>query len=111
VVYLNDGEIVAIRRTGYEVKTIDNELLDKEIHELEWDLEEIEKGGYEHFMLKEIMEQPDSLENCMRGRLHRDDSNSIKLGGLIDVIDDDSRLPRRIIIAACGTSWHAGLVG
>jgi glutamine---fructose-6-phosphate transaminase (isomerizing) len=109
VVYLNDGEIVAIRRTGYEVKTIDNELLDKEIHELEWDLEEIEKGGYEHFMLKEIMEQPDSLENCMRGRLHSD-SNSIKLGGLIDVIDT-IRDARRIIIAACGTSWHAGLVG
>jgi glutamine---fructose-6-phosphate transaminase (isomerizing) len=109
VVYLNDGEIVSIRRSGYEVKTIDNELLNKEIHELEWDLEEIEKGGYEHFMLKEIMEQPDSIENCMRGRVHRDEP-MIKLGGLIDVLDD-IRAADRIIIAACGTSWHAALVG
>jgi glutamine---fructose-6-phosphate transaminase (isomerizing) len=100
---------VSIRRSGYEVKTIDNELLDKEIHELEWDLEEIEKGGYEHFMLKEIMEQPDALENCMRGRVHRDEP-MIKLGGLIDVLDD-IRGADRIIIAACGTSWHAALVG
>ena len=109
VVYLNDGEIVSIRRSGYEVKTIDNTPLEKEVHELEWDLEQIEKGGYEHFMLKEIMEQPDSLENCIRGRV-RLEENTIKLGGLIDVLDV-LKGAGRIVIAACGTSWHAALVG
>ncbi|MEX1055719.1 MAG: glutamine--fructose-6-phosphate transaminase (isomerizing), partial [Rhodothermales bacterium] len=109
VVYLNDGEIVSIRRAGYKVKTIDNTVLEKEVHEIEWDLEQIEKGGYQHFMLKEIMEQPESLENCIRGRV-RLEENTIKLGGLIDVLDD-LRKAKRILIAACGTSWHAGLVG
>ena len=109
VVYLNDGEMVVMRRSGYEVKSTENVLLKKEVHELEWDLEEIEKGGYEHFMLKEIMEQPASLENCMRGRVLLEE-NCIKLGGLIDVLDE-LRAARRIIICACGTSWHAGLVG
>ena len=109
VVYLNDGEMVVVRRTGYEVRSVENVTLEKEVHELEWDLGEIEKGGYEHFMLKEIMEQPTSLENCMRGRVHLE-TNQIKLGGLIEVLDD-LRRAKRIIICACGTSWHAGLVG
>src|SRR5690625_317250 len=109
VVYLNDGEMVVMRRSGYEVRTIENQPLDKEVHELEWDLEEIEKGGYDHFMLKEIMEQPESLENSMRGRISLD-TRSIKLGGLIDVLDS-LRSADRIIIAACATSWHAGIVG
>ncbi len=109
VVYLNDGEMVTVRRSGYEVKTIDNTPLEKEVHQLEWDLEQIEKSGYDHFMLKEINEQPDSLENCLRGRI-RLDENTVKLGGLIDVIDQ-LRAADRIIICACGTSWHAGLVG
>ncbi len=109
VVYLNDGEMVVVRRDGFEVRTIDNVPLEKEVHELEWDLEEIEKGGYEHFMLKEIMEQPTALENCMRGRI-RLEENTLKLGGLIDVMDT-LEAARRIIICACGTSWHAGLVG
>ena len=63
VVYLNDGEIAIIRRSGYEVRSIDNVVLDKQVYELEWDLEQIEKGGYEHFMLNEIVELPESLEN------------------------------------------------
>ncbi len=109
VVYLNDGEMVVVRRGGYEVKTTDNVRLTKEIHQLEWDLGEIEKGGYEHFMLKEIMEQPTSLEDCMRGRISVE-NDTIKLGGLIEVLDQ-LRTARRIIIAACGTSWHAALVG
>jgi glucosamine--fructose-6-phosphate aminotransferase (isomerizing) len=109
VVYLSDGEIVTIRRSGYNVKTIDNVELTKEVHELEWDLEEIEKGGYDHFMLKEIMEQPDALEDAMRGRAVVED-NEIVLGGLHGVMDQ-LREADRIIIAACGTSWHAGLVG
>ena len=109
VVYLNDGELVLVRRGGFEVRSINNERLDKQIHELEWDLEEIEKSGFDHFMLKEIMEQPVALENAMRGRVRLED-NRIKLGGLIDVMDQ-IREADRIIIVACGTSWHAGLVG
>ncbi|HYE56995.1 MAG TPA: glutamine--fructose-6-phosphate transaminase (isomerizing), partial [Rhodothermales bacterium] len=109
VVYLNDGEMVVIRRSGYEVTTIENVPLEKEVMELEMDLEEIEKGGYEHFMLKEIMEQPESLENCMRGRI-RLAENKIQLGGLLDVMDT-LRAADRILICACGTSWHAALVG
>ena len=109
VVYLNDGEMAVLRRAGYEVKTIDNVTLEKEVHELEWSLGEIEKGGYEHFMLKEIMEQPTALEDCMRGRVDLDD-NTIVLGGLHDVMEQ-LRSAERIIICACGTSWHSGLVG
>ncbi len=109
VVYLHEGELVVITRGGFEVKSTGNVRLEKEVHQLEWDLEEIEKGGFEHFMLKEIFEQPESLENCMRGRI-RLEENCIQLGGLIDVLDR-LRSARRIIIAACGTSWHAGLVG
>ena len=109
VVYLSDGEMVTIRRDGYNVTTIDNVELTKEVHELEWDLEEIEKGGYDHFMLKEIMEQPEALEDAMRGRAVVED-NEIVLGGLHNVMDQ-LREADRVIIAACGTSWHAGLVG
>ena len=109
VVYLSDGEIVTVRRSGYEVKTIDNVPLEKEVHELEWSLSEIEKGGYDHFMLKEIMEQPDALEDAMRGRVLPKD-NDVVLGGLHSVWDQLASA-NRIIIAACGTSWHSALVG
>jgi glucosamine--fructose-6-phosphate aminotransferase (isomerizing) len=109
VVYLSDGEIVTVRRSGYEVKTIDNVPLEKEVHELEWSLSEIEKGGYDHFMLKEIMEQPDALEDAMRGRVLPDE-NDVVLGGLHSVWDQLASA-NRIIIAACGTSWHSALVG
>ncbi|HEY5564199.1 MAG TPA: glutamine--fructose-6-phosphate transaminase (isomerizing) [Rhodothermia bacterium] len=109
VVYLNDGEMVVIRRSGFEVTTIDNVRLNKEVHRLEWDLSLIEKGGYEHFMFKEIMEQPDAIRDCLRGRIRPEDA-TIKLGGLIDVMDRFKEA-RRIVICACGTSWHAGLVG
>ncbi|MEM1094887.1 MAG: glutamine--fructose-6-phosphate transaminase (isomerizing) [Bacteroidota bacterium] len=109
VVYLNDGEMVVLRRSGFEVRTIDNIPLEKEIHELEWDLEQIEKGGFEHFMLKEIMEQPEAIENAIRGRIRLDEQRVV-LGGLIDVMDQ-LRAADRVIIAACGTSWHAALVG
>ena len=109
VVYLNDGELVTIRRSGFEVSTTDAVPLEKEVIELEMDLEAIEKGGYEHFMLKEIMEQPAALENAMRGRI-RLDENCIQLGGLLDVLPV-MRAAQRIIICACGTSWHAALTG
>ncbi|MDA1029576.1 MAG: glutamine--fructose-6-phosphate transaminase (isomerizing) [Bacteroidetes bacterium] len=109
VVYLNDGELIIVRRSGFTVYTVDNIALDKAIHELEWDLEQIEKGGYDHFMLKEIMEQPASIQNAMRGRLFKK-APYVVLGGLFDVIDK-LKDADRIIICACGTSWHAALVG
>ena len=109
VVYLDDGEMAVVRRGGYDVKTIEGADLEKEIHELEWDLEEIEKGGYEHFMLKEIMEQPTALEDCMRGRINPE-KGSVMLGGLTEVMDD-LRDADRVILVACGTSWHSALVG
>ena len=109
VVYLNDGEMAIVKRDGYEVMSIEGAAVDKKVYELEWDIEEIEKGGYKHFMLKEIMEQPESIGNTLRGRI-RLETNQIKLGGLEDVMDQ-LRDASRIIICACGTSWHAGLVG
>ena len=109
VVYLNDGELVVVRRKGFKVFSVDDVKLNKKIHELEWDLEQIEKGGYEHFMLKEIMEQPEALENAMRGRVLEHEPY-IQLGGLIDSIER-LRSADRIILCACGTSWHAALVG
>ncbi len=109
VVYLNDGEMVVVSRGKFEVSTIDKKEVDPQIHELEWDLEQIEKGGYTHFMIKEIFEQPKSLANCMRGRV-RADENIVMLGGLVDHMDSLSKADR-IIICACGTSWHAALVG
>ncbi len=109
VVYLNDGEMAVVRADGYEVTKIAGGEVAPVVHELEWDLEQIEKGGYEHFMLKEIMEQPESLTNAMRGRV-RPDEGLVKLGGLADVLPRLASA-RRIVICACGTSWHAGLVG
>ncbi len=109
VVYLNDGEMAVVKADSYQVTEIDGAPVAKEVHALEWDLEEIEKGGYEHFMFKEIMEQPESLENAMRGRV-RADEGTVKLGGLEDVMKE-LEAAQRIVICACGTSWHAGLVG
>ena len=109
VVYLNDGELIIVRRSGFKVYSVEDVELDKTVHELEWDLEQIEKGGYEHFMLKEIMEQPSAVENSMRGRM-LDHDPFIRLGGMMDSIED-LKNASRIILCACGTSWHAALVG
>jgi glucosamine--fructose-6-phosphate aminotransferase (isomerizing) len=109
VIYLDDGEFAEIYRDKYLVKNISDKKIEKEIHEINMSIDEIDKGGYPHFMLKEIMEQPESTKNSMRGRLLVDEGEA-KLGGLTDVID---RLvnSKRIMISACGTSWHAALVG
>lgn len=109
VIYLDDNELAVISRDGYYTKTIDNEETQREIEEIEYDLEQIEKSGYDHFMLKEIYEQPETIHNAFRGRLLADEGE-IKLGGLRN-IEDKLRNCNRIIITACGTSWHAGLVG
>ncbi len=109
VIYLNDGEMAVITKHDYSITTIDDVSLTKEIHELTFNLEEIQKGGFDHFMQKEIFEQPHSLANCLRGRL--DSKNQqIHLGGLVDVMDRIVKA-KRLIITGCGTSWHAGLVG
>jgi glucosamine--fructose-6-phosphate aminotransferase (isomerizing) len=108
IVYLDDGELAVVSREGYTVKTIADKEIEKEVHEVSMTLEEIDKGGYPHFMLKEIMEQPDSVFNSMRGRLLFEEGDA-KLGGLTDVMNQ-LITSERIIISACGTSWHAGLV-
>ena len=109
VIYLEDGELAEIHKDKFIAKTIHDDDLEKEIHEISMTLDEIDKSGYAHFMLKEIMEQPESVTNSLRGRILIDEGTS-KLGGLENVIDQiaDSK---RIIITACGTSWHSGLVG
>lgn len=109
VIYLNDNEIAIINRDGYQTKTISNEETISKIEQIEFDLEQIEKGGFEHFMLKEIFEQPETIQNAFRGRLLVDEGD-VKLGGLRQ-IQEQLRSAERIIITACGTSWHAGLVG
>ncbi len=109
VVYLEDGEIAVLTAGGFETKTIDNVEKIKQIHEVTFDVEEIEKGGFDHFMLKEIMEQPETIRNSMRGRVLMKEANA-KLSGLNDVMLLLENA-QRIIITACGTSWHAGLVG
>lgn len=108
VVYLDDYEIAVIRDGKLQVKTIENIETSPYINQLELELEAIEKGGYEHFMLKEIFEQPKSIADCLRGRLDPK-SGRLVLGGLRDYMNKFQNA-ERIIITACGTSWHAGLV-
>ena len=109
VVYLEDGELVEVYKDRFYAKTIMNVDIQKDVHEVSMTIDELDKGGYSHFMLKEIMEQPESVENSLRGRLLFDEG-STRLGGLINVADQLVN-SKRIIISACGTSWHAGLVG
>ena len=110
VVYLEDNEIAVIRR-GCELKVVDldNVKMKPEIQTIEMNLGQLEKGGYPHFMLKEIFEQPDCINDCMRGRVNVESTNV----ALSAVIDHKEKLlnARRFIIVACGTSWHAGLIG
>ncbi|MEN8224536.1 MAG: glutamine--fructose-6-phosphate transaminase (isomerizing) [Bacteroidota bacterium] len=109
VVYLNDEEVAIIPREGkLKIKTIKNREKTPYIQKLELNLSAIEKGGFDHFMLKEIYEQPRSIMDSFRGRLHAD--GEVVLGGIRDYEQKIFNAPR-IIIIACGTSWHAGLVG
>jgi glutamine---fructose-6-phosphate transaminase (isomerizing) len=109
VIYLEDGNIATLTREGYEIKTIGDEVIEYKIEEITYDIEQIEKGGFQHFMLKEIYEQPQTIMDSMRGRILRE-KGTAKLGGLRDVTNILNNA-RRIIITACGTSWHAALVG
>ena len=110
VIYLEDGEMAVIRRNkGIKVRKIqDDSLVDPYVQELKMNLEQIEKGGYDHFMLKEIFEQPNAIKDTYRGRMLVD-KGIIKMSGVDDNIERLANA-KRIIIVACGTSWHAGLV-
>lgn len=107
VIYLEDGEIAVIKRDTFQIKTIKDEDIFREVEKIEYDLEQIEKGGYDHFMLKEIFEQPTAIQNTYRGRINFE-TGEVKLGGL-DPVKDRLVNAKRIIIAACGTAWHAAL--
>ncbi|MFD0940117.1 glutamine--fructose-6-phosphate transaminase (isomerizing) [Pedobacter boryungensis] len=109
VIYLNDNEIAYVKRDELLIKRLDNVIQTPYIQELELQLEMLEKGGYDHFMLKEIYEQPRSIRDCMRGRIYPEEGK-VQLGGIKEFADKLKNIDR-IIIVACGTSWHAGLVG
>ncbi len=109
VIYLSDGEIATVTHDGVKTITVADVEVTKAVEEITIKLEEIEKGGYEHFMLKEIHEQPSTVRDAMRGRIIADEGTTI-LGGLREYIPG-LRNAKRIIIIACGTSYHAGLIG
>jgi glucosamine--fructose-6-phosphate aminotransferase (isomerizing) len=109
VIYLNDNEIAVITKDELLIKRLDNVIQTPMIQELNMKLEMLEKGGYDHFMLKEIFEQPRSIQDCMRGRIYPQ-SGKVQLGGIKEFAEKLKNIDR-IIIVACGTSWHAGLVG
>jgi glutamine---fructose-6-phosphate transaminase (isomerizing) len=109
VVYLDDGEMGVLTRNGYEVLDLNARRVRKGVSRIDWDLDQIEKGGYPHFMLKEIFEQPQTVQNTMRGRLVVDEGFS-KLGGL-NLTREELIGIDQVIITACGTSWHSGLIG
>ncbi len=110
VIYLDEGEMVTISNDGHEIRSIsDNTIINKTATEIEFSIEEIEKGEFPHFMLKEIYEQSKTIINTMRGRLLIDEGTAF-LGGVRDYIDRIQNA-NRIYITACGTSWHAGLMG
>ena len=108
IIYLKDDEIATITSSEYSVRTLQDEARDPVVEEITWELDQIEKGGFDHFMLKEIHEQPQTVEDSMRGRVFPDQCE-VKLGGLEDV-HDILASAERIIFTACGTSWHACLV-
>lgn len=103
VIYLKDNELAILSCDNYEIKNLDGVVTDFEIQEIKWSLDEIEKVGFKHFMLKEIFEQPRSIENTLRGRINGD---KIKLS-----LNFNPKSINRIIITACGTSWHSALIG
>ncbi|RZM24387.1 MAG: glutamine--fructose-6-phosphate transaminase (isomerizing) [Pedobacter sp.] len=109
VIYMNDNDIAFIKRDELLIKRLDNVVQTPYIQELELQLELLEKGGFDHFMLKEIYEQPRSIRDCMRGRIYPNEG-FVQLGGIKEYAEKLKNIDR-IIIVACGTSWHAGLVG
>jgi glucosamine--fructose-6-phosphate aminotransferase (isomerizing) len=109
VVYLDDGDMATITAEGYTVHRPRHGPVTRPVNRVDWDLSEVERGGYPHFMAKEIAEQPQTLRETMRGRL-LEEEGTVKLGGLTGM-DDELKEARRVIILGCGTSWHSGLIG
>ena len=109
VVYLNDNEMALLTPKSFSTTTIDDIPVTKSVNEVEFSLQQIELGGFTHFMLKEIFEQPEAIANCLRGRVDKNEGRVV-LGGIAQLSRDIVRA-RRIIITGCGTAWHAGLVG
>jgi glutamine---fructose-6-phosphate transaminase (isomerizing) len=109
VIYLEDGEMAEVTPTDFKVMNFKRKKVDKKVSKIDWTLEEAEKKGYDHFMLKEIMEQPEAVQNAFRGRLVSKEGMA-KLGGLRDVAEK-LRDIKRLVIVSCGTSYYAGLVG
>ena len=109
VVYLNEGDLVVLTADGYRILDIHASPIRRSVETIAWDLDAIERGGYEHFMLKEIFEQPQTVANTMRGRLRLEEGTS-KLGGL-NMSHDELMAIDYIVITACGTSWHSALIG
>jgi glucosamine--fructose-6-phosphate aminotransferase (isomerizing) len=109
VVYLDDGDVAEVRPGDYRILDLAAVEKEKAVTQVDWDLATIERGGHAHFMLKEIMEQPESIRNTLRGRL-LEEEGTVRLGGL-NISDEDLLKVQRIVITGCGTSWHAGLIG
>jgi glucosamine--fructose-6-phosphate aminotransferase (isomerizing) len=109
VIYLKDNNIIELKMGSYHTTTLDNHNVKPEIQSIEWDERSLAKDGFDHFMLKEIFEQPETIENAMRGRLLIDDGTA-RLDGL-NLVLQELRGIKRIIFVACGTSWHAALTG
>ncbi|MBE0460513.1 MAG: glutamine--fructose-6-phosphate transaminase (isomerizing) [Candidatus Aminicenantes bacterium] len=109
VIYLEDGELVEIKRDGFQTFDINKRIVSKHIEDIDWDIEAIEKQGFDHFMLKEIFEQPETIRNAFRGRVLPLTGN-VRLDGL-QMTDEELNSIEKIIFIACGTSWHAGLIG
>jgi len=109
VIYLDDGEMALISPQDFRIFNLDKRKVEKEINHIDWDIDKAQKKGFKHFMLKEIFEQPDAIENSLRGRLITEQGLA-KLGGL-EEIEKELRQVRRLVIASCGTACYAGLVG
>jgi glucosamine--fructose-6-phosphate aminotransferase (isomerizing) len=109
VVYMDDGDVAVLTRAGYRIIDHSESTVEKTVSRIDWDLDQIERGGFAHFMLKEIFEQPTTVENTFRGRLLAEEGTA-KLGGL-NLTDDQLKRIDNIIITACGTSWHSALIG
>ena len=109
VVYLKDGDIARVTPEGVQIYSLDNAPVSREVQEVDWDLGAIEKGGFDHFMLKEIFEQPDALRNTIRGRLDKQGATAVLAG--LNLSPRDLAAIRRLVIIGCGTSLHAGMVG
>ncbi len=109
VVYLKDGDIARITPEGVQIYSLDNAPVSRDVQQVDWDLGAIEKGGFEHFMLKEIHEQPDALRNTIRGRIDRQGATAILAG--LNLSPRDLAAIRRLVVIGCGTSLHAGMVG